>query len=202
MVTNLLICRLDFQFHGAGHMKGQPCFTSPCIHSSLRGVHSYKLFGVRQSQLYFSNVFNYYYIPTTCFGPYGPSSCGMYVLVNSQGAEKWTKYFKCEHEQQQVWLTLPLTVICNLAKLCKYDRYSLESVLRLLGSGVNAAVSTALGITDTRLQWTLALSTVFSFLCRTKRQFIKPIISENTAVGIRHTDHVAPSIRKSWQSLH
>jgi hypothetical protein len=24
---------------------------------------------------------------------------------------------------------------------------------------------------------------------------------ENTAVGIRHTDHVAPSIRKSWQSL-
>jgi hypothetical protein len=25
--------------------------------------------------------------------------------------------------------------------------------------------------------------------------------TENTAVGIRHTDHVAPSIRKSWQSL-
>jgi hypothetical protein len=25
--------------------------------------------------------------------------------------------------------------------------------------------------------------------------------SENTAGGIRHTDHVAPSIRKSWQSL-
>jgi hypothetical protein len=24
---------------------------------------------------------------------------------------------------------------------------------------------------------------------------------ENTAVGIRHADHVAPSIRKSWQSL-
>jgi hypothetical protein len=24
---------------------------------------------------------------------------------------------------------------------------------------------------------------------------------ENTAVGIRHSDHVAPSIRKSWQSL-
>jgi hypothetical protein len=24
--------------------------------------------------------------------------------------------------------------------------------------------------------------------------------SENTAVGIRHADHVAPSIRKSWQS--
>jgi hypothetical protein len=23
----------------------------------------------------------------------------------------------------------------------------------------------------------------------------------NTAVGIRHADHVAPSIRKSWQSL-
>jgi hypothetical protein len=22
--------------------------------------------------------------------------------------------------------------------------------------------------------------------------------TENTAVGIRHTDHVAPSIRKSW----
>jgi hypothetical protein len=25
---------------------------------------------------------------------------------------------------------------------------------------------------------------------------------ENTAVGIRHADHVVPSIRKSWQSLH
>jgi hypothetical protein len=25
--------------------------------------------------------------------------------------------------------------------------------------------------------------------------------TENTAVGIRHTDHVAHSIRKSWQSL-
>jgi hypothetical protein len=23
--------------------------------------------------------------------------------------------------------------------------------------------------------------------------------TENTAVGIRHADHVAPSIRKSWQ---
>jgi hypothetical protein len=26
--------------------------------------------------------------------------------------------------------------------------------------------------------------------------------TENTAVGIRHAHHVAPSIRKSWQSLH
>jgi hypothetical protein len=25
--------------------------------------------------------------------------------------------------------------------------------------------------------------------------------TENTAVGIRHADHVAPSIRKNWQSL-
>jgi hypothetical protein len=25
--------------------------------------------------------------------------------------------------------------------------------------------------------------------------------TENTAVGIRHADHIAPSIRKSWQSL-
>jgi hypothetical protein len=25
--------------------------------------------------------------------------------------------------------------------------------------------------------------------------------TENTAVGIRHADHVAPSMRKSWQSL-
>jgi hypothetical protein len=25
--------------------------------------------------------------------------------------------------------------------------------------------------------------------------------TENTAEGIRHADHVAPSIRKSWQSL-
>jgi hypothetical protein len=26
--------------------------------------------------------------------------------------------------------------------------------------------------------------------------------TENTAVGICHADHVAPSIRTSWQSLH
>jgi hypothetical protein len=26
--------------------------------------------------------------------------------------------------------------------------------------------------------------------------------TENTAIGNRHADHVAPSIRKSWQSLH
>jgi hypothetical protein len=26
-------------------------------------------------------------------------------------------------------------------------------------------------------------------------------VNENTAVGIRHADHVAPSIRKSWQLL-
>jgi hypothetical protein len=26
--------------------------------------------------------------------------------------------------------------------------------------------------------------------------------TENTAVGIRHADHVAPAIPKSWQSLH
>jgi hypothetical protein len=25
--------------------------------------------------------------------------------------------------------------------------------------------------------------------------------TENTAIGIRHADHVAPSIRKIWQSL-
>jgi hypothetical protein len=25
--------------------------------------------------------------------------------------------------------------------------------------------------------------------------------TENTAVGIRHADHVAPSVRKSWHSL-
>jgi hypothetical protein len=34
------------------------------------------------------------------------------------------------------------------------------------------------------------------------RKVAAPIYkSENTAVGIRHADHVAPSIRKSWQSL-
>jgi hypothetical protein len=26
--------------------------------------------------------------------------------------------------------------------------------------------------------------------------------TENTAVGIRYADHVSPSIRKSWHSLH
>jgi hypothetical protein len=38
----------------------------------------YSVFGFRQSQLYFSNAF-YYYIPTTCFGPYEPSSGGIYI---------------------------------------------------------------------------------------------------------------------------
>jgi hypothetical protein len=35
------------------------------------------------------------------------------------------------------------------------------------------------------------------------RKVAAPVLkTENTAVGIRHADHVAPSIRKSWQSLH
>jgi hypothetical protein len=34
------------------------------------------------------------------------------------------------------------------------------------------------------------------------RKVVAPVKkTENTAVGIRHADHVAPSIRKSWQSL-
>jgi hypothetical protein len=34
------------------------------------------------------------------------------------------------------------------------------------------------------------------------RKVAAPVFkTENTAVGIRHADHVAPSIRKSWQSL-
>jgi hypothetical protein len=34
------------------------------------------------------------------------------------------------------------------------------------------------------------------------RKVEDPVLkTENTAVGIRHADHVAPSIRKSWQSL-
>jgi hypothetical protein len=34
------------------------------------------------------------------------------------------------------------------------------------------------------------------------RKVAAPVLkTENTAVGIRHADHVAPSIRKSWQSL-
>jgi hypothetical protein len=33
------------------------------------------------------------------------------------------------------------------------------------------------------------------------RKVAAPVLkTENTAVGIRHVDHVAPSIRKSWQS--
>jgi hypothetical protein len=40
------------------------------------------LFGFRQSQLYFSNVFYYNcYMPTTCFGSCGPSSGGIYVCI-------------------------------------------------------------------------------------------------------------------------
>jgi hypothetical protein len=34
------------------------------------------------------------------------------------------------------------------------------------------------------------------------RNVVAPVLkTENTAVGIRHADHVAPSILKSWQSL-
>jgi hypothetical protein len=34
------------------------------------------------------------------------------------------------------------------------------------------------------------------------RKVASPVYkTENTAVGIRHADHMAPSIRKSWQSL-
>jgi hypothetical protein len=34
------------------------------------------------------------------------------------------------------------------------------------------------------------------------RKLAAPVYkTENTAVEIRHADHVAPSIRKSWQSL-
>jgi hypothetical protein len=34
------------------------------------------------------------------------------------------------------------------------------------------------------------------------RQVAAPVLKiENTAVGIRHADHLAPSIRKIWQSL-
>jgi hypothetical protein len=34
------------------------------------------------------------------------------------------------------------------------------------------------------------------------RKVVAPVYkTENTAVGIRHADHVAPSILKSWQSL-
>jgi hypothetical protein len=34
------------------------------------------------------------------------------------------------------------------------------------------------------------------------RKVAAPVLKiENTAVGVRHADHVAPSIRKSWESL-
>jgi hypothetical protein len=49
-------------------------------------LQSYQLifFGFRQEQLYFSNVlYYYYYIPTTCFVPYGPYSGGIYILGTS-----------------------------------------------------------------------------------------------------------------------
>jgi hypothetical protein len=43
------------------------------------------------------------------------------------------------------------------------------------------------------------MSTIVELL---DRKVMAPVYkSENTAVGIRHADHVAPSIRKSWQSL-
>jgi hypothetical protein len=45
-------------------------------------VYHYNVFGFRQSKLYFSNVFYYYYyIPTKCFGPFGPFSGGIYEYI-------------------------------------------------------------------------------------------------------------------------
>jgi hypothetical protein len=39
-----------------------------------------KIFGgVVNRNSIFSNSFNYYFIPTTCFSPYGPSSGGIYT---------------------------------------------------------------------------------------------------------------------------
>jgi hypothetical protein len=43
------------------------------------------------------------------------------------------------------------------------------------------------------------MSTTEELLDRNVAAPVKKI--ENTAVGIHHADHVAPSIRKSWQSL-
>jgi hypothetical protein len=37
------------------------------------------------------NAFYYYYIPITCFGPYGPSSWGIYILVRGERIAKTTK---------------------------------------------------------------------------------------------------------------
>jgi hypothetical protein len=47
----------------------------------------------------------------------------------------------------------------------------------------------------------------FSLVSTTEELFYRKVAAplwktENTAVGIRHADHVAPFIRKSWQSLH
>jgi hypothetical protein len=39
--------------------------------------------GCCQLQQYLSIVFYYYYIPTTCFGPYGPSSGGISIVAKT-----------------------------------------------------------------------------------------------------------------------
>jgi hypothetical protein len=48
--------------------------------SQIHNFSCYNLWGHHQLQEYFfSNVFYYCFIPTTCFGPYGPSSGGIYT---------------------------------------------------------------------------------------------------------------------------
>jgi hypothetical protein len=59
------------------------------------------LWGCCQSQQYFSECFHYYFIPTICFGPYGPSSGSGYEIV--------IKTFR----KILLRLTAPPKIICN-----------------------------------------------------------------------------------------
>jgi hypothetical protein len=53
------------------------------IKSASKEQVSDKLFRGPSIATAFSECSYYYFIPTTCFGPYGPSSGGIYILVNS-----------------------------------------------------------------------------------------------------------------------
>jgi hypothetical protein len=90
------------------------------------------------------------------------------------------------------------------SKLCPLNFYRLtNSVARVLGyrSGGPGSIpgTTRKKVVDLELGPLSLVSTTEELL---DRKVAAPVYkTENTAVGIRHADHVAPTIHKTWQSL-
>jgi hypothetical protein len=59
------------------------CYPAICI----RDLMMLQSLGAPSTAIAFFRMFSYFYfIPTKCFGPYGPTSGGIYILVNFQVA--------------------------------------------------------------------------------------------------------------------